>query len=95
MKDSDCIQKDRRDQFIKDLFWNISQVRKTNQLLVQELSLYQSTHQVVDQIGHILLKHVNSFEPFVTYGAHQFISRHIFETEKSSNPAFAKFVEVE
>ncbi|CEG72242.1 hypothetical protein RMATCC62417_07831 [Rhizopus microsporus] len=93
LKDSDCIQKDRRDQFVKDLFWNISQVRKTNQLLVQELSLYQSTHQVVDQIGHILLKHVNSFEPFVTYGAHQFISRHIFETEKSSNPAFAKFVE--
>ncbi|KAG1176730.1 hypothetical protein G6F70_003098 [Rhizopus microsporus] len=93
LKNSDCIQKDRRDQFIKDLFWNISQVRKTNQLLVQELSLYQSTHQVVDHIGHILLKHVKSFEPFVTYGAHQFISRHIFETEKSSNPAFAKFVE--
>ncbi|RCH93227.1 RHO1 GDP-GTP exchange protein 2, partial [Rhizopus stolonifer] len=41
----------------------------------------------------LFLKHVVSFKPFVTYGEHQFIGKHIFETEKSINPAFAKFVE--
>ncbi|KAI9280723.1 CNH domain-containing protein [Sporodiniella umbellata] len=93
LKDNDYIPKERRDQFIKDLFWNLSEVRKTNELLVQDLLLYQSKHPLIDQIGHILLKHVWSFEPFVTYGEHQCIGKHTLETEKSINPAFAKLVE--
>jgi hypothetical protein len=61
---------------------------------VQELLQYQSTHALIDQIGKVFLKHVDSFEPFVKYGEHQFIGKHVFETEKLLNPIFAKFVEV-
>ncbi|EIE85697.1 hypothetical protein RO3G_10407 [Rhizopus delemar RA 99-880] len=93
LKDNECIPIERREQFIRDLFWNISEVRETNQLLVQELLQYQSTHALIDQIGKVFLKHVDSFEPFVKYGEHQFIGKHVFETEKSLNPIFAKFVE--
>jgi hypothetical protein len=37
---------------------------------------------------------VPDFGPFVSYGAHQLYGKYEFEKEKSSNPAFAQFVEV-
>jgi hypothetical protein len=49
---------------------------------------------VVDRIGDILLDVVPHFAPFVSYGAHQLYGKYEFEKEKSSNPAFAAFVEV-
>ena len=54
----------------------------------------QKISPVVDQIGDIMLQHVASFGPFVQYGSHQMISRHVFETEKATNPLFAQFVQV-
>lgn len=37
---------------------------------------------------------VPHFAPFVSYGAHQLYGKYEFEKEKSSNAAFAQFVEV-
>jgi hypothetical protein len=54
----------------------------------------QLLHKVIYQIGDVFLKHVsNLFDHFVEYGSHQIISKHAFETEKSTNPAFAKLAE--
>ena len=42
----------------------------------------------------IFRDNVPLFGPFVSYGAHWFYGKYEFEKEKSSNPAFAQFVEV-
>ncbi|KAI8889430.1 hypothetical protein K501DRAFT_208418, partial [Backusella circina FSU 941] len=93
LRSDDCIPSERREKFISDLFWNLPDVRKANSQLIKQLLHRQSLHSVVDEIGDIFLKHVKLLDPFVEYGAHQFISKYVFETEKSTNPAFAKFVE--
>ena len=54
----------------------------------------QKSFAVVDRIGDILLESVPYFGPFVSYGAHQLYGKYTFEKEKSSNQAFAQFVEV-
>ena len=54
----------------------------------------QKSYAVVDRIGDILLEIVPDFAPFVSYGAHQLYGKYEFEKEKTSNPAFADFVEV-
>lgn len=68
---------------------------KTNSLLLNDLLKRQKNQKMVQQIGDIFLNHVLlALEPFVGYGSHQVISKYIFESEKSTNPAFAKYVEV-
>ena len=54
----------------------------------------QKSFAIVERIGDILLDIVPQFAPFVSYGAHQLYGKYEFEKEKSSNPAFAKFVDV-
>ncbi|KAI8976067.1 CNH domain-containing protein [Pilobolus umbonatus] len=93
LKYHECLPDDRRDQYITDLFWNITKVKQTNHALLEDLIKRQSESPVIHEIGDILLNHVILFEPFVEYGSHQFISKYHFETEKSSNPAFAELVE--
>lgn len=94
LKEGDCIPAERRDQFVNDVFWNIMEVHHVNSQLAAALEARQKVKPVIDQIGDVILQHVGLFSPFVQYGAHQMISKYIFETEKSSNPAFAQFVEV-
>ncbi|KAI9469053.1 MAG: CNH domain-containing protein [Benjaminiella poitrasii] len=89
-----CIPVDRRNAFIHDLFWNLPDIRKNNALLLNDLLQRQLFHKVVYEIGDLFLKHVpNLFGHFIDYGSHQIISKYIFETEKSINPSFAKFVQ--
>ena len=54
----------------------------------------QSESHVVERISDILLQHVGNFEPFVVYGSHQMVAKHMFELEKTRNPKFAEFVYV-
>lgn len=92
----DCLlPADKREQFVRDVFWNMPDICKTNSLLLTDLLKRQKNQKMVQQIGDIFLNHVLlALEPFVDYGSHQVISKYIFETEKSTNPAFAKYVEV-
>lgn len=46
------------------------------------------------EVADIFREYVPHFDPFVEYGAHQLYGKYEFEKEKSSNPAFAAFVEV-
>ncbi|KAG2210516.1 hypothetical protein INT47_002458 [Mucor saturninus] len=90
----ESIPKDRSKQFVEDLFWNLSEIRESNALLLNDLLDRQKLHIVVNKIGDVLLKHVMTvFEPFVDYGSHQVISKYVFETEKLTNLAFSKLVE--
>lgn len=65
-----------------------------NTRLRDALNKRQKSYAVVEQIADILLDAFPHFAPFVSYGAHQLYGKYEFEKEKSSNPAFAQFVEV-
>ncbi|KAI8071775.1 CNH domain-containing protein [Gongronella butleri] len=84
---------ERRRPFVRDVFWNIQELQGVNQRLLKALQQRQKRNRVVDSIGDILLEHAAHFAPFVKYGAHQIIAKSCFETEKSTNPAFTRFVQ--
>lgn len=91
--DDDVIPIDRREEFVRQVFWNVHDVLKVNHVLAERLTKRQKSKPVVDSIGDIFLECVPHFEPFVVYGAHQLFGKYEFEKEKGSNPAFQKFVD--
>ncbi|KAH7890772.1 CNH domain-containing protein [Phlebopus sp. FC_14] len=94
LKDGDVLPADRRADFIQQVFWNIHDIITVNTRLRDALNKRQKSYAVVERIGDILIEAVPHFGPFVSYGAHQLYGKYEFEKEKSSNPAFAAFVEV-
>ena len=95
LRESDIIPEPRRQDFIEQVFWNIHDIIAVNTRLRDALNKRQKSYAVVEQIGDVLLEAVPHFHPFVSYGAHQLYGKYEFEKEKSSNPAFAQFVEVD
>lgn len=95
MKNNDIIPIDRRDEFISQVFWNLDDIERTSLALSRELISRQDKHSIIPSIGDILLKHVEEFEPFVIYGAHQIFGKHKFELEKKKNYKFLQFVKVQ
>ncbi|CCM01353.1 uncharacterized protein FIBRA_03403 [Fibroporia radiculosa] len=93
LRESDIIPEPRRTDFLQQVFWNIHEIIAVNTRLRDALNKRQKSYAVVEQIGDILLDAVPHFGPFVSYGAHQLYGKYEFEKEKSSNPAFAHFVE--
>ncbi|KAI7901263.1 CNH domain-containing protein [Cokeromyces recurvatus] len=89
----DIIEESRRKQFVKDVFYNISDVHRVNSKLAEALEKRQAEKYLVAHIGDIMFEHVCHFQTFVEYGAHQMIGKFTFELEKKRNPIFAKFVE--
>lgn len=94
LKDSDIIPADRRTDFIQQVFWNIQEIIVVNTRIRDALNKRQKSYAVVECISDIFLEAVPHFGPFVSYGAHQLYGKYEFEKEKSSNSAFAAFVEV-
>ncbi|KAI9468052.1 CNH domain-containing protein [Zychaea mexicana] len=82
-----------RQEFVEQVFWNVMEVYRVNSELLQALLKRQMIRPDVQQIGEVMVTYTAKFEPFVRYGAHQVIGKHIFETEKSTNSEFAKFVQ--
>jgi len=87
------IPEHRREKFIRTVFSNVLEVHSINCRLADALTRRQQSHAVVRNIGDIFLEFVPHFEPFIKYGANQLYGKYEFEKEKSSNPAFARFVE--
>ncbi|KAH9042293.1 CNH-domain-containing protein [Lactarius hengduanensis] len=83
---SDIIPEQRRADFIEQVFWNIHDVIGVNTRLRDALNKRQKSYAVIEGIADIFLDIVPLFAPFL-YGKYE------FEKEKSSNPAFAQFVE--
>ena len=94
LQELDIIPKERRQDFVEQVFWNINHIITVNTRLRDALNKRQKAYAIVEQIGDVLLEAVPHFSPFVVYGAHQPYGKYEFEKEKSSNPAFAQFVEV-
>jgi hypothetical protein len=94
LRSQDTIAADRRDDFVRQVFWNVHEVLVVNQPLAERLTKRQKQQPVVSTIGDLFLERVGHFEPFVTYGAHQLFGKYEFEKEKGANPAFQKFVDV-
>lgn len=87
------IPEHRREKFIRTVFGNCLEVLKVNSALSEALNARQKESHVVHRVGDIFLQHAPRFDPFIKYGANQLYGKYEFEKEKSSNPAFAKFVE--
>lgn len=84
----------RREEFVKQVFWNVTEIHDVNIKLAEAMTRRQKSQPVVQSIGDLILKHAPDFGPFVKYGAHQLYGKYEFEKEKGSNQAFMKFVEV-
>lgn len=93
LRTSDVIPEDHREDFVTQVFWNVLEIHAVNAKLAELLTKRQKQGNVVDRIGDILLEMVPHFQPFVKYGAHQLYGKYEFEKEKSSNAAFARFVD--
>lgn len=89
---TDIIPAERRELFVQEVFWNVRDIYNVNINLCEALLERQKESHIVEQIGDILLQHVGNFEPFVVYGAHQIVAKHMFEQEKTRNIRFAEFV---
>ncbi|EEQ28802.1 rho guanyl-nucleotide exchange factor [Microsporum canis CBS 113480] len=87
------IPEHRREKFIRTVFGNCLEVLSVNSKLSEALNARQKETPVVKTIGDIFLQFVPRFDPFIRYGANQLHGKYEFEKERSSNPAFAKFVE--
>jgi hypothetical protein len=90
----DILPEARRADFIEQVFWNILDVIAVNTRLRDALNKRQKSYAVIEGVTDIFLDIVPHFAPFVSYGSHQLYGKYEFEKEKSSNPAFAQFVEV-
>ena len=88
------IDSKKRDDFVRQVFWNVHDVLSVNHVLADRLTKRQKQQPVVQAIGDLFLERIPHFEPFVTYGAHQMFGKYEFEKEKGANPAFQQFVDV-
>ncbi|WVQ84886.1 hypothetical protein IAT38_007049 [Cryptococcus sp. DSM 104549] len=93
LRTQDIVDPARRDDFVRQVFWNVHDVLTVNHPLAERLTKRQKKEPVVSAIGDIFLERVPLFEPFVTYGAHQLFGKYEFEKEKGANPAFQTFVD--
>ncbi|KAJ2959350.1 hypothetical protein NQZ79_g5117 [Umbelopsis isabellina] len=89
---TDIIPEERREFFVQEVFWNVRDIYNVNIGLCEALLERQKESHIVEHIGDILLQHVGNFEPFIIYGAHQIVAKHMFEQEKTRNIRFAEFV---
>ena len=87
------IPEQRREKFIRVVFSNCMEVHGVNSKLADALTRRQQENPVVRNVGDIFLSFVPRFEPFIRYGANQLYGKYEFEKEKSTNPAFSRFVD--
>ncbi|CUA74621.1 Rho1 guanine nucleotide exchange factor 1 [Schizosaccharomyces pombe 972h-] [Rhizoctonia solani] len=93
LRTGDVIPEERREDFVQQVFWNVEDILDVNTRLRDLLTKRQNAYPIVETIGDIFLELVPHFSPFVLYGKHQLYGKYEFEKEKSTNSAFASFVE--
>ena len=87
------VPEQRREKFVRVVFSNCMEVHGVNSKMAESLTRRQQENPVVWNVGDIFLSFVPRFDPFITYGAHQLFGKYEFERERSTNPAFSRFVE--
>lgn len=83
----------RREKFVRTVFSNVMDVHAVNSRMAEALTRRQQENPVVKNVGDIFLGFIPRFDPFIKYGANQLYGKYEFERERSSNPAFSKFVD--
>ncbi|ORY67631.1 CNH domain-containing protein [Pseudomassariella vexata] len=90
------IPANRREKVVRNIFSNIVDqpaIHSVSARLAKLLTERQQKHPVVQNIGDIFLDVVPNFDPFILYGSKQLEGKFEFETERSNNPFFSKFVD--
>ncbi|KPI42571.1 Rho1 guanine nucleotide exchange factor 1 [Cyphellophora attinorum] len=87
------IREEKREKFVRTVFGNSQEVLAINSKFADELSKRQKEQHVVNHVGDVFLRWVPQFDPFIKYGANQMYGKYEFEREKSTNPAFSRFVD--
>ena len=82
-----------RERFIRTVFSNCMEVHAVNSKMADALTRRQQENPVVRNVGDIFLEYVPRFGPFIKYGANQMWGKHEFESERTKNPPFSRFVE--
>jgi hypothetical protein len=88
------IPQDQRQEFVKKVFGGISSIHSINKKLLVELLKRQKEHPVVYEIGDVLLKFVQKFLPYISYGSKQYEAKFVLENEMFTNSNFDLFVRV-
>ncbi|KAK3047434.1 RHO1 GDP-GTP exchange protein 2 [Extremus antarcticus] len=91
--DTSPIPEHRREKFIRTVFSNCQEVHSVNSRMAGALTRRQQQNPVVRNIGDIFVEYVAQFSLFIKYGSNQLFGKFEFEKEKSSNPAFGRFVD--
>lgn len=81
----------RREKFIATVFLNVLDIYSVNIKFAEALTKRQQLNPVVHEIADIVLEFAHRFDPFIIYGGAQLYGKAVFERERVSNPAFAKF----
>ncbi|EFW99050.1 Rho guanyl nucleotide exchange factor [Grosmannia clavigera kw1407] len=86
----------RRMHVVSTIFSNIIDppaIRAVSARFAKSLTERQQKSPVVHHVGDIFLEFAPLFEPFIRYGSRQLEAKYEFENERSSNPAFSRFVD--
>lgn len=94
-----CIPSERRSKFCEQVFLNYLEVRQANLEMYRALGDRQEQCQAqneagfVDQIGDILLQHVEKLcQPYLTYGPNVVLAEYMVKMETSNNMLFTNFI---
>ncbi|KAH6579904.1 hypothetical protein BASA50_006377 [Batrachochytrium salamandrivorans] len=92
LRERNIIEPERREQFVKDVFLNISELHTINSKLLRKLISRQKEAAIVDKIGDIFINIADEFYPYVEYGAKQVFAKNLLDEEKATNPELVKFL---
>jgi hypothetical protein len=90
----DIIPEDRRSSFIEKIFFNVQELVSITNRFSKSLNARQiQDRNIVSRVGDIFLDHINYFEPFVAYGAHQLFAKFTLDREMENNIKLREFLE--
>ncbi|KAF1800508.1 CNH domain-containing protein [Mucor lusitanicus] len=95
-----CIEFDRRKDFCNELFGNYAEIADIHRSMYRELRDHQLTSQemggnigFVDEIGSIVLRHVDHFmHAYTQYGPHFIMAEYTAKREAANNILFHNFI---
>ncbi|CAE6522715.1 unnamed protein product [Rhizoctonia solani] len=93
LRTRDIIHRERRDNFVKKVFWNIEGILEVSMRFRDRLIERQNASPTIEAIGDIFLELAPYFNSFIQYSKQQLHGKCEFEKERSTNLAFATFVE--
>lgn len=93
LRETKIIKEKERDQFIRNVFHNITEIWEVNHRFAEALVRRQQKSPIVDSIADIFLDFIPQFTPFITYGAGQVIGKYEFDRQRRHNPLLKRFIE--